>query len=50
MKINIIILKKIKTMPEMINLDVTNKTANKHNTNRPQIHDHPYRALTIGDS
>ena len=37
-------------MPEIINLDVRNKTANKHNTNRPQIHDHPYRTLTIGDS
>ena len=35
----------------MINFDdVTNETIKEHNTNWPQILDHPYRILIVGGS
>ena len=38
-------------MQKMINFDdVTKENTKKHNINCPQIPDHPYRILIIGDS
>ena len=35
-------------MQKMINFDVTKENKKNHNTNWPQISDHPYRILIIG--
>ena len=35
-------------MQKMINFDVTKENKKNHNTNWPQIPDHPYRILIIG--